>query len=151
MMGFNRVMVWLLRSPLHWLISRSILALQVIGVKSGRAYDVPVNYVIVELSEGVRFLISSQRDRTWWRNLRRRVEIELSFRGKRAMAKAQAFESFEDVSDGLTEYFKASPKSARYFNLELNSDGSVPEADLERMAKERVVIWIEPPAILLSG
>jgi hypothetical protein len=64
----------------------------------------------------------------------------------RVMANAQAFESFEEVTDGLTEYFKVSPRSARYFNLELNADGSVPEADLERIAKERVVIWVEPPA-----
>jgi hypothetical protein len=52
----------------------------------------------------------------------------------RVMANAQAFESFEEVTDGLTEYFKVSPRSARYFNLELNADGSVPEADLERIA-----------------
>jgi hypothetical protein len=150
MMGFNRVMVWLLRSPFHWLISRSILALRVIGVKSGKPYEIPVNYVIVELLEGARCLITSQRDRTWWRNLRNRVEVELFFKGKRVLAKAQAFESFEDVADGLTKYFKASPRSARYFNLELNEDGNVPEADLERIAKERVVIWVEPPTTLMS-
>jgi hypothetical protein len=139
-------MVWLLRSPFHHLISRSFLALRVIGVKSGKAYEIPVNYVVVGSQGGARCLITSKRDRTWWRNLRGRVEIELSIKGMRVMANAQAFESFEEVTAGLTEYFKVSPRSARYFNLELNADGSVPEADLERIAKERVVIWVEPPA-----
>jgi hypothetical protein len=143
-MGFNRVMVWLLRSPFHWILSRSILVLRVIGIKSGRAYDVPVNYIFVPNPNGNRLLITSQRDRTWWRNLRGRVEVDLTYQGKRGTAFAQAFESLEDVAEGLKHYFKASPKSARFFNIQLSADGNVAEADLKRRAPERVVIWVEP-------
>jgi hypothetical protein len=150
MMGFNRVMVWLLRSPFHRLISNNILVLRVVGVKSGRAFDVPVNYVIVERPHGVKYLVASQRDRTWWRNLRNRVGVELSFQGKRVKAHAQAFESVEAVTEGLREYFIASPKSARYFDLRLNPDGTIPAPSLGRVAEDRVVIWIDPPESSLS-
>ena len=81
-MGFNRLMVWLLRSPLHGLVSASVLALQIVGLRTGRVYNIPVNYVKIDGYGERRYLITSQRDRTWWRNLRERVEIQILLRGQ---------------------------------------------------------------------
>ena len=143
-MGFNRLMVWLLRSPLHGLVSASVLALQIVGLRTGRVYNIPVNYVKIDGYGERRYLITSQRDRTWWRNLRERVEIQILLRGQHLKAHAQAVEATESVMQGLTAYFEANPKAARYFDLAVNKDGQVPLTELARLAEERVIIWVEP-------
>ncbi len=143
-MGFNRLMVWLLRSPLHGLASASVLALQIVGLRSGRVYNVPVNYVKSDGYGENRYLITSKRDRTWWRNLRERVEIQIILRGQDMKAHAQAVEANESVMQGLAAYFEANPKAARYFDIAFNQNGQVPLTELARLAEERVIIWVEP-------
>ena len=56
---------------------------------------------------------------------------------------ARVSEDEGEVMDGFRQYFAASPKSARYFQLELTSNGLVGEDDLARLARERVLIWVE--------
>jgi hypothetical protein len=147
-MDFNRVMVRLLRSPLHRLFSGTTVVLRVTGVRSGRHYEVPVNFVLVEGEGGKRLLVTSKRDRTWWRNLRERVKVELTFKGKQLPAHAQVLEGVGDVVTGLQRYFQVSPQSARFFGVDLTPTGEVGEADLQRLACERVVIWVEPSSAL---
>jgi hypothetical protein len=144
MIDFNRVMVWVLGSPFHRLISGSMLVLGLTGMKSGNHYNVPVSYTSVETQDGLRLLVTSQRDRTWWRNVRDRVGVGLILRGQNVSAFAQAREDQGDVADGFKRYFKASPGSARFFSIELTTDGKVDEKDLMRLAQERVIVWIEP-------
>ena len=141
-MDFNKFVIWLLRSPLHGFFSGSVMVLHIHGVKSGKLYEVPVNYVTVQDDSGKRLLVISEQQRTWWRNLPHQTKVDLTFRGKQVPATAQAFEGQAEVAVGLREYFLASPKSARYFGIELTPQGSILEADLDRLAQERVVIWV---------
>lgn len=143
-MIFNRMVVWLLQSRLHWLLSRSFVVMHVVGVKSGRIYNVPVNYIRLSPSNPLRLLITSLRARTWWRNLRQQVEVEITLEGRRQPVFAQAYESEADVVAGFVAYFASSPRSARYFKVELSSDGKASEADLQALAEKHVVIRIEP-------
>jgi hypothetical protein len=147
-MDFNRVMVRLLRSPLHRLFSGTTVVLRVTGVRSGRYYEVPVNFVLVEAEGGKRLLVTSKRDRTWWRNLRDRVEVELTFRGGQLPAHAQVLEGEGDVVAGLQRYFQASPKSARLFGIDLTPAGEVGEQDLQCLASDRVVVWVDPSSMV---
>jgi hypothetical protein len=65
-MWYNPLLTWLLRSPLHGLVSNNTLLTTVIGCKSGSNITLPVNYVDM----GEELLTVSFRRRTWWRNLR---------------------------------------------------------------------------------
>ena len=62
---YNAPLLWLLRSPLHALLSRLVLGVRVRGRVTGRVYTLPVNY----LQNGFTLSILSPRRRTWWRNL----------------------------------------------------------------------------------
>lgn len=146
-MNFNPFMVWLLRSPFHGLLSRSTLVLRVKGVRSGRIYDVPVNFLQIEEENGPRFLVISQRDRTWWRNLRDRVEIDLTYRGRTRKAKAHVEQADDKVAEGLQQFFRSSPQSARYFGVTLDDTGEITSVDLDRLVSERVVVWIDMLAL----
>jgi hypothetical protein len=121
-----------------------MIVLHVNGVMSGRQYDVPVNYIQVETGESRRLLVTSQRDRTWWRNVRDRIEIGLTFKGQRMRAMVQVEESEDGVAAGFMRYFQVSPGSARFYSIDLTSDGKVRELDLARLASERVVVWVDP-------
>lgn len=67
----------LLRSPLHPLLSRWVVAVAVSGRRTGRRIATPVQYVE---REGALYL-TSRRGRRWWRNLEGGAPVELRLRG----------------------------------------------------------------------
>lgn len=77
-MWYNPLLILMLRSPLHPLLSGNTLALTYTGRKSGRTYTTPVNYV----RDGDRLWATSYRTRTWWRNLRNGVPVSLRLQGR---------------------------------------------------------------------
>lgn len=61
----NPIMIWLLRSPLHALVSGRIMLISVKGRKSGRVYLTPVDYG----RDGGAVLAVSSAKYAWWKNL----------------------------------------------------------------------------------
>jgi len=61
----NPVLRRVLRSPLHWLVSRWLLLLSYEGRRSGRRFTTPVLYV----RDGDAYVVTTVRDSAvWWRN-----------------------------------------------------------------------------------
>jgi deazaflavin-dependent oxidoreductase (nitroreductase family) len=135
-MWYNPLMLWLLRSPLHPLISGSIMAVNYTGRKSGKTFTVPVNYVRV----GEELLIVSLSKRTWWRSLRNGAEVSLRLRGKDLPAHAEVFEDLTSVAQGLAEIVRADSKWARYLKVKLYAKGDPSMIELDIAARDRVVI-----------
>jgi F420H(2)-dependent quinone reductase len=76
----NRVVSWLLRSPLHRPFSRRLALITVTGARSGRTYTIPVGY----RREGANVTIPvlwPDRKR-WWRNLREGAPVTLRLAGE---------------------------------------------------------------------
>ena len=67
-MWFNPIIQWLLRSPLHLMVSKNMMLMTYTGRKSGKIYTTPMNYLAI----GEAFYTISTRERRWWRNLRGR-------------------------------------------------------------------------------
>ena len=63
---YNPIIILLLCSPLHSLIDKSMMLITLTGRKSGKKYTFPVSYV----RDGDTLLMISQREHTWWKNLR---------------------------------------------------------------------------------
>ncbi|MEM8745303.1 MAG: nitroreductase/quinone reductase family protein [Actinomycetota bacterium] len=63
----NRVLVWVLSSPLRRLAGRSLTAIRLIGRRTGATHVFPVQYA----ADGDRIVIvaANASDKTWWRNL----------------------------------------------------------------------------------
>ena len=72
----NAVVAFLLRSPLHGLLSRGVALITVTGRRTGARYTTPVQYVE---RDGDLYVIS-RRERTWWRNLRGGAPAEVLVR-----------------------------------------------------------------------
>lgn len=135
-MWFNPIMIWLLRSPLHFFVSGNTMLLQFKGKKSGRDYAVPVNY----LRQGERLLTTSQRQRTWWRNLRGGVQVAVRLKGQQLHGTAAVVEETSEVAFLLMEYLTAAPKLAGYYQVELDSEGLPSASDVSTAAMDKVMI-----------
>ncbi len=72
----------LLRSPLHWPLSRYFMLLSWTGRKSGRSYTTPVSYV----RDGDRLFVTTG-DR-WWRNVVGGGPVMVRLAGRRRAAVA---------------------------------------------------------------
>jgi hypothetical protein len=138
-MWYNTPMSWILRSPLHGLLSKSTVLITLSGRKSGKKYTLPVNYV----RDGETLIVTSQRERTWWRNLQGGAPLTVVLQGKTLPARGEALVEESAVVDGLRHTFRIAPKLARYFGVTLDADGKPESADLIQAAHERVVVEIK--------
>lgn len=82
----NPVVGAILKTPVHRLLSRSVLLLTVTGRKSGRQYTFPVQYV---QRDGVLYIVSPATH-SWARNLEGAdgVQVSILLRGSRFIGKA---------------------------------------------------------------
>ncbi len=138
---FNPFMIWLLRSPLHFFISGSMMLISFVGRKSGKAYTIPVEYIRV----GEKCLVFSRSQRIWWKNLQGDVPVTLHLRGQSVQAVASA--TTGDVSvfqPAIEAYLTRYPQRGKMFELQRLADGTFDPANLNRVAQIMVTIWFTP-------
>ena len=139
-MWYNIFMRWILRSPLHGLLSQNTLLMTYTGRKSGRVYATPMNYV----RAAEVFLTTSFRQRTWWRNLRGGAAVTLRVQGQDLPARAEVVEDDAGVAAALLTFLQAVPSWAKYYQVKLGADGQPDAADVAQAAKTRVVVRARP-------
>jgi hypothetical protein len=137
-MWFNPIMIWLLRSPFHKMVSGSTLLLTITGRKSGRVIEVPVNYI----RDGKTLWVVSDRQRVWWRNLTGGAALSVTLARKTKSARGEVILHDKEVMHALTEYFKRSPILAKYLKVKIDREGNPDLAGLGAAAHTRVVIKI---------
>jgi len=81
----NDFMSWVLRSPFHGMLSNGMMLITVTGCKTGKKYTTPVGFYE---SSGFLWILTS-RNRTWWKNLRGKAEVDLLLRRKPVKAFAE--------------------------------------------------------------
>jgi deazaflavin-dependent oxidoreductase (nitroreductase family) len=135
-MWYNPILTWLLRSPLHGLLSESTMLITVTGRKSGKEIILPVGYVDM----GEELLTVSFRRRSWWRNLRGGAPVTVRLRGRNFQPYSMTIEDDEGVAKQLVAYFKKVPQYAKYLNVRLDEHGAPVTEDVLKSAKERVII-----------
>jgi hypothetical protein len=136
--GINKT---ILRSPFHGIMSRNTMLISFPGCKSGRIITTPVNFV----ETGNFLIVTSMRNRTWWRNLRGGKFVTLDLRGKKVTAYAEVLEEQSAASSGLKEFLTAAPQLAKYFQVSSDPNGKWDQAQSEQAANSRVVIKIKLP------
>jgi deazaflavin-dependent oxidoreductase (nitroreductase family) len=83
----NALVLAVLRSRAHRLLSGLAIELRYVGRRSGRAYAVPVQYA----REGRRLVVVPQNAAaaTWWRNFRSPRPVQVRLRGRMRAADAR--------------------------------------------------------------
>ena len=136
---YNAIVRWLLRSPLHGLLSKSTMLITVSGRRSGKLYTVPVNYV----REGGTLTVSSLRDRTWWKNVRGGATVAVRVQGQGLTGTADVLEDDEAVAAGLLDLLRANPRYASYYKVTLTPDGQPTNPEqIARLTQDRVIVRV---------
>jgi len=127
-------------SPLHALLGPNLALITVTGRKTGKAISTPVNIT----RDGDAYIVLSMRNRTWWRNLRGAAAAQLRVGGKTYQVHGEIVEDVGEVTSGLRRYFQQNPQYAKYFDVRVASDGQADQADVQRVAAERIIIRLLP-------
>ena len=75
----NPLVKWILRSPVHRLLSSHLLLISVTGRRSGHVYEIPVAY---HQRDGLLSInVGAPERKQWWRNFHNRKPTRVSIRG----------------------------------------------------------------------
>lgn len=133
----NRIMIGLLRSPLHRLVSGSILLITFSGRKSGKLYTTPISYsrqgeAIIAFTHGA-----------WWKNLRGGALVTLGLQGNVVQGDAEAIAAEPEVIlPYLRTHLRQVTRDARFYAVKVDAKGQLNEADLIQAAHHSVLLRI---------
>jgi hypothetical protein len=136
MTNFNKPIAFILRSPLHRMLSRSLLLITFTGRKSGKAYTTPISY-----SEHDGEIYAFTRA-GWWKNLRGGAPVTLRLRGRDYYGIAEPVEAKADIATGLLAHFQQVPGDARHYGVMLDPVTGPVVADIHRAAQAAVMIRV---------
>lgn len=134
----NDFMAWLLRSPLHGLLSSGMMLITVTGRKTGKKYTTPVGYY----REGDNLWVITSRDRTWWKNLRGGAEVGLLLKRKPVRAFAEPDLDEKAVEARMVEYLRHVPQAAKPMDIRMES-GQPNVEDIARTARDRLFVRLK--------
>ena len=137
-MNGNDFMSWVLRSPLHGMLSNGMMLISVTGHKTGRKYTTPVEY----FREDDNLWVMTNRDRTWWKNLKGGAEVSLLLKRKPVTAIADLVVDEKSVESQLYEYIKHVPQAAKPLGIRIEN-GKANAEDISRTAKDRLFVKIK--------
>jgi hypothetical protein len=137
----NLVVRVLLASPLHFLMSGSVMVMFYTGKKSGRNFSTPVRYL--QTGDAVRCFTSC--DTQWWRNFQEPTEVSLLIGGHRASYRATAQRLEPAVTRvKLRDFLQAYPQDRVYHDIRVDDTGDLNNEDLEAAVARAVVVDMYP-------
>ncbi len=137
----NPLIVGILRSPVHWLLSPGLMLLTVTGRRSGRRYTIPVGYQ--RDADGITVMISEARSKSWWRNYREPGAVELRVRGRvqsgTAVLVAPGSDEFRERAE---QTLRRMPWMGRVFRVAYDKRAGLSDAQLKALGDEIAVVRI---------
>jgi hypothetical protein len=134
----NRVMSGLLRSPLHGLVSRTIMLITFTGRKSGKVYTTPISY-----SRQGDQVTAFTRSR-WWRNLIGGAPVTLRIKNKELQGWATAeADDRQAIAEGLRDFLRSVRFDARVYQVNFDEDGQPNWEDVQRAADKVIMIRVK--------
>lgn len=143
----NPIVTAVLRSPMHPMLSRSVLLLTVRGRRTGTWYTVPVGYISQDGTLVV--LVANRQVKAWWRNLEGGAPVVLVLRGRVLLARAEALTFERDARSftfALRNYVAKNRRGARAVGMRDVED----LAGLRSAASNIAIVKIHPKAATLS-
>ena len=137
-MNGNDFMAWVLRSPLHGMLSNGMMLITITGRKTGKTYTTPVGYY---MEDGTMWVITS-RERTWWKNLQGGAKVDLLLKRKPVTGIADVDLDKKSVEVRMVEYLRHVPQAAKPMKIRME-DGKPNQEDVVTTAKDRLFVKIK--------
>ena len=133
----NKTMQFILRSPLHGMVSKTILLITFTGRKSGKTYTTPVDYS----QDGDQVFIFTHAN--WWKNLRSGVPVTLRLRGREFQGLAEPVaEDKQAVAAGLSAHLKKVPFDAKFYGVTFDDQGNPNPEQVAQAAQTAVMVRV---------
>lgn len=137
-MNGNDFMAWVLRSPLHGMLSGGMMLITITGRKTGKKYTTPVGYYM----EGGDLWVITSRERTWWKNLQGGAKVDLLLKRKPVQGMADVELDEKSVEARMSEYLRHIPQAAKPMGIRVE-DNKPNAEDVARTAKDRLFVRIK--------
>lgn len=141
----NPLVTALLRSPLHSLISDSIMLLTFTGRKSGTEHTTPVGYWVREGS----VIVTTHSP--WWRNLEGGQPVTLHIKGEDVQGVATPHPEPDVVAEYLEAFIERHGIETARLGIHINGEREPTREELEAGVAGTVVIDIDVPEEKLPG
>jgi deazaflavin-dependent oxidoreductase (nitroreductase family) len=130
----NPLLARLLRSPLHPVVSGSLLLLTVTGRRTGTEYTFPVGYE----RRGDRLFVTTHHT-NWWRNVREDATVEVVLRGERRRGRARVVTDPDEVARYLADAIdRHGRRYATRLGVRLTGEGLPTRDRLRDVAAEEI-------------
>ena len=134
----NRTMKFILRSPLHAMVSKSVLLITFTGRKSGKTYTTPVSYS--QSGDQVRIFTHA----AWWKNLSHGAPVTLRIQGRDFRGVAEPVpEDKQAIAAGLSEHLRKVPSDARYYRVTFDEHKNPNAAEVAKAVQTVVMICVQ--------
>ena len=136
----NPMMKLLLNSPLHAIMSHSVLVLYFTGRKSGRRFSTPLRFH----REGETIRCFSSGETQWWRNFREPTTANIQMQGQRLEYQGMLLEHDpERVRSLLVSYLTEFPADSVYHDVK-RVRGILDEDDLNKASTHCRIVEFSP-------
>lgn len=136
----NPVIISILNSKIHPLMSSRFAVLNFVGTKSGREYRTPVVFHEIENT----IVVLGYKVSKWWRNFRVESSMSLTLRGANAAGKALAIESTHPEYTGLLEQVFCKYRLVdRTLGINYNRQSGLTNQQIEVLSNSTVVVRIK--------
>ncbi len=133
----NHAMKFVLRSPVHGMVDKTVLLITFTGHKSGKIYTTPVSYS--QYDDQVYVFTHAE----WWKNLRNGAPVTLRIRGRELHGLAEPVaEDKQAVAAGLTAHLRKVPSDAKYYGVTFDDQRNPRAEEVEQAALTVVMIRI---------
>ena len=133
----NPVMMTVLKSPLHSMISDKIMIVTFNGRKSGKSYSTPVSYY---QEDGFVYCFTHA---SWWKNLKGGAKIRLLIRRKAHNGIATPIrKDREKKIVSLGKLLTAVPNDAVFYDVRKDQQGNLEQSDLARAVDGATMIEV---------
>jgi len=136
--ALNNTMKFVLRSPLHGIISKYLTLITFRGRKSGKTYTTPVSY----FRRNDEVIIFTHAN--WWKNFRGGAPITLRLRGKDVTGTAvPVAQDKEAIAEALTEHLQQSSFDAKFYDVNFDDQGCPKPEDVRKAVETVVMVRVQ--------
>ena len=140
----NPLVILILRSPLHALMSTSLLLITCCGRKTGKTYTLPVQYA--QAGNSIYIVPGMPEKKTWWRNLKEDSTVQLTLRGRNLPGNSHVLRPDSDAAEilkGFGAYIQRFPALVKVHRIRTENGGNLNLEDLSRAAMQAVILRVE--------
>ena len=134
----NKTMKFIIRSPLHGMVSKYLTLITFTGRKSGKTYTTPVSYY----QQNNQVTIFTHAN--WWKNLRNGAPVTLRLRGRNIQGLAEPVaEDKQTVATALAAHLQKSPFDARFYDVTIDDHGNPIQEEVEKAVQTVAMIQVQ--------